>query len=215
MSLVICLDIETTGLDYEKDQVIEIAALAWLWGDMDTDVMDMPHFHALVKHDRYRGQAEALVMNAGILAEIAELQKSKSEKCLWPNDAARAFRCFVDDVHWRKKVYGGDDMSVPPSHIWTKHVPDDKKRPFALGKNAASFDIPFLHAMGLPRGTFKSRVIDPAVLFSAPDDKGIPGLSECLERAGMEAGVSHRAMDDCRQTLEVLREGLRRLWGRK
>lgn len=121
---VISLDIETTGLDPEKDQILEIGAWAWTWGDMAGDIEDMPSFSVTVKHHRISGQARALLMNSRLLDKI----DIDPEDCSWPSDAIREFANFV------------------------KECRGDGPKPVALGKNAASFDLPFLYKTGLKPG---------------------------------------------------------------
>ncbi len=51
------------------------------------------------------------------------------------------------------------------------------------GKNFSGFDRPFLEQLGGFR--FRHRVLDPAMLYAKPDDKQLPDLKTCLERAGL------------------------------
>lgn len=182
---VISLDIETTGLDPAKDQILEIGARAWTWGDLTTPVSEMPSFSTVVKHHRLSGQAGALLLNTRLLQYIEE----NYEACQWPSDAIRDFTKFIAEQR------------------------GDGKKPVALGKNAGSFDLPFLYNAGLKPGTFKSRILDPAALWLMQEDvDGPPGLGLCASRAGMSDVVTHCALDDADQTLDVFRAGLKRLW---
>ena len=54
------------------------------------------------------------------------------------------------------------------------------------GKNAASFDIPFLKEQyGRDYGLkFRHRVLDPTSMYVQPDDDAPPSLNTCLKRAG-------------------------------
>jgi hypothetical protein len=60
------IDLETTGLNPHRDQILEIgAALFTMDGVFAT-------FETLVKHDRYEGDPFALQMNAALLKELAD-----------------------------------------------------------------------------------------------------------------------------------------------
>ena len=79
----------------------------------------------------------------------------------------------------------------------------------AAGKNFATFDKKFLEK--LPRWQqclrIKQRVIDPAILYvDWKNDNDLPNLSLCKERAGLSNIVTHNALEDAWDTLEVLRK---------
>jgi len=59
------IDIETTGLDPETCQILEIGAVI-----ADTDGRELTTFHCYVKHDLYQGEAFALAMNSAILQKL-------------------------------------------------------------------------------------------------------------------------------------------------
>jgi oligoribonuclease (3'-5' exoribonuclease) len=61
----VAFDLETTGLDPQRDQILQIGAVAY-GGDGDPI-----EFEALVRHERYEGDAFALQMNAAILRRLA------------------------------------------------------------------------------------------------------------------------------------------------
>lgn len=190
---VISIDIESTGLDLEKDSVLEIGARVWRWGDFDSEIESMPSYSRIIRYDRVSGSPRALEMNAGILRHIAD----RPEDCLWPGKAAEEFAAFVEE------------------HMTLDVESQRMMRPVALGKNAAGFDIPMIAKLGRGcEGLFKSRVLDPAALWLQPGDiDGPPGLAECARRAGIEIDeVDHRALSDADLTLRVFIAGLKRLW---
>lgn len=59
------IDLETTGLDVTRDQILQVGAVAY-GGEGKIAELDV-----LVKHERYEGQAYALQMNAGLLRRLA------------------------------------------------------------------------------------------------------------------------------------------------
>ncbi len=68
MTPYVSIDIETTGLDPETCQILEIGAV---WEDWTTPIEKLKTFRALIGHDEYRGQPYALAMNSKLLYELA------------------------------------------------------------------------------------------------------------------------------------------------
>ena len=64
------LDTETTGLNPEKDQLMQLAMV--LDNDPDVAVDDLPHFNAVLWHKRICGDPVALKMNADLISFIAD-----------------------------------------------------------------------------------------------------------------------------------------------
>ena len=67
--MYLAIDIETTGLDPEKNQVIEIGAV---FNDWTKPVIDCPTFHTYVEHPIYCGDAYALAMNKRVFDMLAQ-----------------------------------------------------------------------------------------------------------------------------------------------
>lgn len=66
------------------------------------------------------------------------------------------------------------------------------------GKNAATFDLPFLRAQCDINDyvDIRHRVLDVASHFWRPCDECLPSLDVCLERAGIPKRTCHGALDD-------------------
>lgn len=169
--MILALDLETTGLDPDYCQIIEIAAIA----DIDPNVCinDLPTFHRLVDHGRFSGEATALAINHEIFFQLSIGVGQPV------NNVQTAFDEFL-------KCYTGT-YSV-------------------LGQNAAGFDLQFLRRWSHSY-PFHHRVFDLGNLYYDREYDGdkLPGLSVCLDRAGFETTVTHRALDDARQTLRAFR----------
>lgn len=65
--MYVALDIETTGLDPEKHQVLELALVI---DDRSQRVIDCPFYRTLVRHETIVGSPFALAMNAELLKQI-------------------------------------------------------------------------------------------------------------------------------------------------
>lgn len=101
-----------------------------------------------------------------------------------------------------------DMDSAIPSNIgiekfgdWLNEVWGDS-RILVAGKNV-TFDLSFL-AKAMDLNTHH-RVLDPAMLYIQEKDSVPPGLYECARRAGIEIGEKHRAMDDARYVVQLLK----------
>ena len=53
---------------------------------------------------------------------------------------------------------------------------------------------------------FSHKVLDPSILYWNPkEDKRLPGMEECLERAKFEPKINHTAVADCLDVIKLLR----------
>lgn len=184
------IDTETTGLNPINDLVLEIGIVIddteW-WDQEVKEPSDLPTFQCYIDHGRFYGDAFALGMNGHILTKIAK----KEGNVLSPEDAILSMNSFLK-THFTDKVW-------------------------CCGKNFASFDRPFLENLTQRVGIkslFHHRSFDPAALFLTPEDTGFPALSKCLERAGIEGAVSHNAVEDAFQVVQITRYGLKKMWGK-
>jgi oligoribonuclease len=181
----ISLDIETTGLDQEKCQVIEFAAVL-----EDTEKLlpleELPSISFFIRHPSYYWESYAQEMNKELFAEL----ESAPVGSVWCAEAAaKIFGAFLDRNDIQKAVIAG--------------------------KNAAGFDIPFLRNMKLPYAKDRNsvfhtklshRVLDVGPLFvDWKEDQTVPDLATCLKRAGIDGSVKHRALGDAKQVIQLLR----------
>ena len=79
----VSIDIETTGLDPETCQILEIGAV---WDDWTKPIDELPVYHRLVYHKEYRGSAYALAMNANLLKQLSGQQEPwcAATRTKWP-----------------------------------------------------------------------------------------------------------------------------------
>jgi hypothetical protein len=79
-----------------------------------------------------------------------------------------------------------------------------------IGKNASTFDLPFLEAHGFEwKRHFKHRVLDAGSLFATPE--GVPSLTGILDQLGEcpVSGELHQAAYDARVTLWAVQQALK------
>lgn len=177
------IDLETTGLNYDQCQILEIGAVV---GDLTSAPVDtLPSFHRFIRHDKVIGEPFALAMNADILRIIADKNRT---------DVVTPDRAVIE---LQKFVLGHFGVGT---------------RPTVAGKNYASFDKNFLERLpGWDSRAFKHRSLDPAILFWEPEhDTELPSTKQCMERAGLDPSVKHRAVEDAMSVVELIRRGIGR-----
>lgn len=179
----VSVDIETTGIDHDYCQVIEIGAVIDNWV---TPLDQLPRFHCYVVHDRIVGEPFALAMNAEILRRIANRNKKENEAYtfLTPEYVAPLFQEWLD---WNG--YGRGQAFTP------------------AGKNFSGFDRQFLKKLpDFECVKIVHRAIDPAMMFWNPDkDKEPPSSKTCMERSAIDGEVAHTALEDALAIIKMVR----------
>lgn len=183
----ISLDLETSGGNPQRHQVLELAAVV-----EDTKKLlplaELPAFRRVVRHAEVVGTAGALALNAGLLQELA--RKEPNPELCTPDELLPQLREFLLAQGFRP----------------------DKKDCVTVtlaGKNVASFDLGFLRE--LPGwGTLvraEPATLDPAAFYlNWRKDSRLPTMSICKARAGHESHeVAHQALADALDVIELLR----------
>lgn len=191
----IIIDIETTGVNSTRDQILEIGAII-----EDTSkkvpVNNLPQFKTIVYNNRFEGSAAALAMNQRIFKILSEYDSIKEEK--------------VKIKFGTKHNILSDLMASFAFRDWIeKHFKKDEIINIA-GKNFANFDKLFLERFAsetcLPFIKHSRRYIDPAILFvDWKNDVELPNMDNCLKRAKIKRKVKHNALEDCIDVLLCLR----------
>jgi oligoribonuclease (3'-5' exoribonuclease) len=186
------LDIETSGIDKSKCQVLEIAIILddltqqVTKEELEDYISNLPVFWCFLDYNTIVGEPSALAMHNRIFNILAR-KEPVPESALLLNPA---------DVGFELRVFLRQHMD--------RH---DYKLTIA-GKNVASFDIPFLEQLPNFSNTVNSRrrVIDPAVLYmDFLQDSSPPSLSTCLTRARLDSCVKHTALDDTKDIIRLLK----------
>lgn len=180
------IDIETTGLNEEKHQILEFAAVLAETTN-DTLVEDLPFFHTRIFWSELIGDPIALAMNANL---IKEMPKKREPGYLFISELGQEF------LNWLSKYIKEDDkISIG-------------------GKNFGSFDRRFLNKVVMWNWKkFHHRYLDPAICFYNQKDAVLPDISTCIERAGIDWDKNklHNALEDARLVIQLLRVGLKNL----
>jgi len=171
------VDIETTGLNPERNQVLEIGVAR---GEIyNNSLLDI--WHCYVDHDELCANPFALNMNRDLLQEMYELRKTNPSKLIPPD---RVFPLFKE---WLTSI-----CEPNPTRL------------MACGRNFNGFDLQFLKRLGFVN-LFRHRVIDPTVLHMRRGDEYPPSLEEAAKRAGLLPKEEHRAIPDAIQSIACVR----------
>lgn len=188
----ISIDIETTGLDPEKHDIIEFGAIL-----EDTKLQlpfeTIPKFNTLLvtKTGNFTGNPYALSMHSELFKELAKKIDKRTMNVMSIDSLRKNFTDWIIE-----KVYNNTTLIISKISI--------------AGKNFSGFDLQFLNKK-LPQFSsylnFSHRTIDPAILYFNPEtDTELPDLKTCKQRAGItDSEVSHRTLRDAMDVIEVLR----------
>jgi oligoribonuclease len=218
------IDIETTGLDRENCQILSVAAIV-----EDTTKKlpfdEIPKFHVAIKRQSINGDMYAINLNRDLIALIVHYQTTKTQD--EKNDLVQMTGMqFLEEEQVVEALYqfcydNGLVEFEPKQLSTTFHVVSNGKRYPMLtskmpgvhitcaGKNFGTFDKIFLERLPRWKQVFRirQRIIDPSVLFTDwANDESLPSLSDCKKRAGLPEVVSHNAIEDAWDVIELLRK---------
>lgn len=217
------IDIETTGLSPENHQVLSLGVVI-----EDTEKKlpfeEIPKFHCAIVDEDVRGSLFALNMNKELISTINLWNISNSEVRSNIEDKTGMIFCKRDEVceHLFRFLYrnGILDSSVYNSEMnkmISMHAGEvypaitRVNKPSHLtvaGKNFATFDKLFLEKLPRWKQLFKvrQRIIDPTLLFTDwKNDESLPSLTVCKERAKTGGAVTHNALEDAFDIVQLLR----------
>ena len=179
----VSIDIETLGLDPEQHSLIELGAVI---DDGVSKLEELPRYHAYVTHPVYHGDPYAMAMHTTLLKRIASREPGYNY-------------IPFDMLAWSF----GEWLKVQLGFKF-----DGPVKIQVAGKNYGMFDSQFLKRV--PSWSehiqTKHRVFDPSILYFDPkNDKDLPDLKKCLERAGVNKAVEHTAIADALDVISLLR----------
>jgi len=220
--IYVSIDIETSGLDHEKHKVLSIGAII-----EDTEKKlpfdECPKFNAIVLQNDIVGSPRALDMNAEIIHYMSEyMEANKHTELQAEYRRLSGYEFYKEDevvAEFYRFLFGngfGYELG-PGDFINTIYGVDypaigGKTKPITLnvaGKNFGTFDKLFLQELPWWQKLIRTRqrVLDPAILMvDWKKDTSLPNLTTCKERAGVNGIVTHNALEDAWDVIEVLRK---------
>ena len=222
--IYISIDTETTGLNPETCQLLSFGAIV-----EDTEKKlpfeEIPKFHcAILRGEReiLQGELYALNMNRDLIEKItmystARDQDEKNDlvhmtgmQFLREEEVAKAFFHFLIDAGAITPEF---DYMKTIEIVNGKTYPalTTKMKPFHLnvaGKNFHSGDQTYIERLPRWKQIFRirHRHIDPSVLFvDWKNDESMPNLGVCKERAKVDGIVTHDALEDAWDVVQLLR----------
>jgi DNA polymerase III epsilon subunit-like protein len=216
------IDIETSGLNSELNCVLSIGAII-----EDTENLlpfdKIPKFNAIVLQNEITGSPRAIAMNREIISligdylegspETRKLLDEKSEyKFLEKDEVAKEFYWFLDENGFGHGIINNSGGYVEFKDSKLRPTMNNATKPIKItvaGKNFATFDKLFLERLPWWQKLIRirQRVLDPGILFMDwKNDETVPSLNQCKERAGIEGVVTHNALEDAWDVIELLRK---------
>ena len=222
--IYISLDTETTGLNPETCQLLSFGAIV-----EDTEKKlpfeEIPKFHCAIlrgERDILQGELYALNMNKDLIEKItmyatARDQDEKNDlvhmtgmQFLREEEVSKAFFHFLIDAGAITPEF---DYMKTVEVVNGKTYPalTTKMKPFHLnvaGKNFHSGDQTYIERLPRWKQIFRirHRHIDPSVLFvDWKNDESMPNLGVCKERAKVDGIVTHDALEDAWDVVQLLR----------
>lgn len=229
----VAIDIETTGLDPERHDILEVAAIIDDTNDpepflVSPDMSNRPNFRAVIidPDGEYVTTPFCAELHAGLWVEIEQMSdillgewdqdvknigqgKGSGE----PQDATAILQtegCMYVP-HLNTHYCTPDKLAFAMAEWLLNANQGEAWKPTFAGKNASTFDLPFL--MG-PAYQLQSmidwdfRVLDVGSMYIEPRDEKIPSLGACLARIGREPTNLHSAMGDTIDVVYLVREKL-------
>lgn len=222
----ISIDIETTGLDENNNQVLSIGAVIEDTNNIKP-ITELPKFHAAIKRREIRGSLFAINMNKNLISNINHYIESDTvdEK----NDLIHMTNMqFLDEdkiveelYHFIFEYYLSEEekydivsktnfIGINKKGMMMPSINGNPPKIYinAAGKNFGTFDLKFLQL--LPRWKqllrVRHKIIDPATLCTDwKNDESLPSLPLCKKRIGFDSHISHNAVEDAIDVINILR----------
>jgi hypothetical protein len=205
--IYVSIDIETSGLNHDMNHVLSIGAII-----EDTTKKlpyeELPKFNVIVLQNNIQGSPRAITMNKEIISMMGEYLEGTDEVRNVLNKNS-GYQFFEEDEVVKEFYYflinnGYGDGSTPSINGQTKPITLN-----VAGKNFGTFDKLFLQELPWWQKLIRTRqrVLDPAILcVDWVNDTSLPSLTVCKERMNVEGIVTHNALEDAWDVIEILRK---------
>lgn len=186
----VAVDIESTGLDYNKHSIIEFAAVIDDLKDPQP-LASLPRFQCYVTSNKKRVW-DRDTLNFGQTKEIAKkvLQQPPDYNYVDESLLVHRFRDFL--------IEHGYEPSPKNNKVYLT----------CAGKNFSTFDLRFIEKLPNYEDQLYilHRVLDPTPFYlNYEKDDVLPNMEECLYRLGIKKEVAHTALEDTMDVVKLVR----------
>jgi DNA polymerase III epsilon subunit-like protein len=218
--IYVSIDIETSGLNHDMNHVLSIGAII-----EDTTKKlpydELPKFNAIVLQNNIQGSPRAITMNKEIISLIGEYLEGKEEvrQQLVESSGYQFFEEdeVVKEFYWWLEANGYFQSNNSNGYVemkdgYMRPTINGSTRPITInvaGKNFGTFDKLFLQELPWWQKLIRTRqrVLDPAILcVDWVNDTSLPSLTVCKERMNVDGIVTHNALEDAWDVIEILRK---------
>ncbi len=175
--MIVSFDLETTGLNPDTCQVLEVGAVAY---DPEKDDV-LGEFHQIVKHNVVRGEPYALAMNSDLLRQMADKYH------LDYNGELATLALFKGWLGAMRLKAGAEG------------------KPHALGFNVGAFDLQWKLDGQKLKSLFHHRCVEMGSYLAGFHDVDFPESSKDAFRNILARDVPHSALEDAKGALEIYR----------
>jgi len=205
----VAIDIETTGVDPEVHQILEVGAILEDTNNI-LNYEDIPKFSCIIDRTELFGNVFALDMNKRIIEILKNYSVFPKEGYIAPGTEHYIMKQKYNIIKEKELAFKFTQWLGPHIQAEEDSMGFYTCPPFNVaGKNFASFDARFLNKVPEWRAVvrYERRIIDPSTSYTNwMTDVRLPSLDECLVRAGVDKVVSHTAVEDCWDLIQVLRK---------
>jgi hypothetical protein len=219
--IYVSIDIETSGLNSDMNSILSIGAII-----EDTTKKlpfeECPKFNAIVLQRNIQGSPRAITMNRNIISLMSDYLEGDDE--MRQNMNTHNEYLFLEEEEVVKEFYrflclhGVGDNSITNSGGYAEFRNgqwgisfNNGTKPIHLnvaGKNFGTFDKLFLEELPWWKKLIRvrQRILDPGILFvDWQNDDTIPNLKTCKERSNIDGIVTHNALEDAWDVIQILR----------
>lgn len=218
------IDIETTGLNPEKSQILQVGAV--VFDTSSEEFYPIATYNKLILTNELKGEPFAIQMNARFIKKIADLYPKYKKRTKELQNAISSGNVEQQEHLSQKleelRIEGieeselAEDFSSFLISNEAFYIDDNSKQKFNVaGKNFAMFDSKFLEKVKdwKYKVHFNYRILDPGNMYVSPKDDALPTLEECKKRCIEHGGsslfnndstVTHDALDDAMDVAKLI-----------
>lgn len=186
----ISIDIETTGLDANFNQILEIGLVAFDTHKPFIQTKDNT-LHIVFVQENIYGNIYALEINKVLITEMCEVNKQLKKENKLQKTIEQVDKTII-------YTYSFNIKQFIDKFLHNNNYKSNEKITVA-GKNFASFDKQFIDANLELKSIFSNirhRVLDIGSLYLTEQDTEVPSLSICLQPAGLNNFVARTTVED-------------------